>query len=284
MIVARTRESLAAGLGALRESDGRLALVPTMGYLHEGHLSLLSHAAERARHLVVSIFVNPLQFGPTEDLGSYPRDLERDLELCGDIGADLVFVPDEGEVYRRGVPEVTVDAGPMGSLLCGAYRPGHFSGVLTVVAKLFALVRPDVAVFGRKDLQQGVLIRRMVSDLDLKVEVLLAPIVRAPDGLALSSRNVRLGPEERVDALGLVEGLRAACRAFGAGETDPRCLRDVIQEALSSRGSLQPQYVEFVHPDTLQLVERATPETVAALAALAGATRLIDNMVLGAAE
>lgn len=284
MIVARNRESLAAALTSLRESDGRLALVPTMGYLHDGHLSLLRYAAERATHLVVSIFVNPLQFGPKEDLESYPRNLERDLELCRETGADLVFVPTEGEMYRRGGPEVTVDAGPMGRVLCGAHRPGHFSGVLTVVTKLFGLVRPDVAVFGRKDFQQGVLIRRMVSDFDLDVEIELAPIVRETDGLALSSRNVRLGPAERRDAVGLVEGLRAICGAFGDGEADPSRLKTMVGEVLSRRESLRLQYVEFVHPETLQPVERATADTVVALAAFAGTTRLIDNMMLGVSE
>lgn len=284
MIVATTRESLAAGRTDLGDSDGGLALVPTMGYLHEGHLSLIRQARDRARYLVVSIFVNPLQFGPAEDLATYPRDLERDIELCREEGADLVFAPAEGEIYLDGGPVVTVDAGSMGRVLCGAHRPGHFSGVLTVVAKLFGLVRPDLAIFGRKDFQQGALIRRMVADLDLDVAVHLAPIVRERDGLAFSSRNVGLDAQERADSTGLCEGLRAACRAFGDGECDPRRLGAVVGEVLSTRESVQPQYIEFVDPESLQKVERAGTETVAALAAYLGSTRLIDNMVLGAPE
>ncbi|HZD03490.1 MAG TPA: pantoate--beta-alanine ligase, partial [Longimicrobiales bacterium] len=244
MIVARTRAELARGMAGLRSRPGRVALVPTMGYLHEGHLSLVDRAREEAGAVAVSIFVNPLQFGPSEDLDTYPRDEARDLDLLDSRGADLAFVPPAEEMYPDDEPVVTVDPGPMAEVLCGAWRPGHFRGVLTVVAKLFGLFRPDVGVFGRKDYQQGVLVRRMVRDLELGVEVVLAPVVREPDGLAMSSRNVYLSGEERGQAVELGRALHRAREAFAAGERDARRLEKRIRRHLEPYGLVELQYVE----------------------------------------
>jgi len=279
VILARTRGALARALHELRPR-GPLALVPTMGYLHEGHLSLLDCARESGGPVAVSIFVNPLQFGPSEDFARYPRDEARDLALMEPRGADLVFLPPVEEMYPGGEPRVTVRAGAMGDVLCGAYRPGHFDGVLTVVAKLFGLFRPAAAIFGSKDFQQAVLISRMVIDLELGVEVRTAPIVREEDGLAMSSRNAYLSREERAEAVGLSRSLEAALAAFRGGERSAGALRAVAVERLEAFPLLEPQYVELVHPETLERVEEARRGTVLALAAFAGRTRLIDNVAL----
>jgi len=219
----------------LRDRAARLALVPTMGALHEGHLSLVRAARERAERVVLSIFVNPLQFGPTEDFAAYPRDLEADLQLCASAGVTEVFHPEPGAFYPPGfqtrieVPELSAD-------LCGARRPGHFRGVATVVYRLFQLVQPDLAFFGEKDLQQLRVVQRMVRDLGLPVEVVGCPIVRDSDGLALSSRNRYLTPEERSQALGIVRGLREARAAFAAGERDSARLVERCRGALRAGG------------------------------------------------
>ncbi len=280
MEVARTRAELAPALFRLRDGGRSVGLVPTMGFLHEGHLSLVDRAAALADRVVVSLFVNPLQFGPSEDLASYPRSEARDLALLESRGAALVFAPPAEEVYPRGEPVVTVSPGTLERRLCGAFRPGHFRGVLTVVAKLFGLVRPDVAVFGRKDFQQAVLIRRMVEDLDLGVRVETGDIVREPDGLAMSSRNVYLGPEERRQATGLQAGLSAAAALWAGGESrSERLLREMVR-AVAERPLLALQYAEAVHPRTLDAVEVAGAGTVLAVAAFCGTTRLIDNLEL----
>lgn len=281
--VARTREALAAELLALRRSGATLGLVPTMGSLHPGHLSLVERASELADATVVSVFVNRLQFGAGEDFEAYPRDLARDVELAAARGARLVFAPAEREMYPAGEPRVRVDPGPMGDVLCGRHRPGHFGGVLTVVAKLFGLVRPDVAVFGRKDFQQCVLIDRMILDLDLGVRLAVAPTVRDPDGLALSSRNGYLGPAERREAARLPEALLAARRAFRRGERDAGALLRLVGAMLAPRPALRLQYAECVDPATLAPVARVRGGTVLAAAAFCGRTRLIDNVVLDAA-
>jgi pantoate--beta-alanine ligase len=276
-MVVRTKAEVRRAVAAMRPQ--RIALVPTMGYLHEGHLSLVDRARELADRVVLSIFVNPLQFGPQEDLDRYPRDLERDVELATGRGVDLIFAPDVREMYPGGEPIVRVVPGRLAETLCGAYRPGHFEGVLTVVAKLFGIVRPDVAVFGQKDFQQAVLIRRMVADLDLGIEIDVAPIVREPDGLAMSSRNVYLSPEERESALGLYRGLTRAAEAFAGGERDAERLRRLVHEELARPG-VRVQYVEVVDPETLQPTQPASPGNVLAVAAFVGQTRLIDNVIL----
>lgn len=281
MEVVRTRAELARALGRLRDGGARLGLVPTMGFLHEGHLSLVDRARDLAGRVAVSLFVNPLQFGPSEDLASYPRDEARDLGMLQARGADLVFAPPVEEMYPSGEPRVTVSPGVLERRLCGAFRPGHFRGVLTVVAKLFGLCRPDVAVFGRKDFQQAVLIRRMAEDLDMGVEVETGAIVREPDGLAMSSRNAYLGAEERRDAVGLFEAVTAAQGLWSDGERDAGRLLEEIRRRVGRRSLLALQYAEAVHPRTLDPVDRAEAGTVLAMAAFCGTTRLIDNVELG---
>ncbi|MGD2068307.1 MAG: pantoate--beta-alanine ligase [Gemmatimonadota bacterium] len=279
MIVCRTRDELADGLARLRDR-GRVALVPTMGYLHEGHLSLVDVGREAADAVVVSIFVNPLQFGPSEDLDAYPRDEDRDRALLAGRDADLVFIPGVDEMYPGGEPTVTIDPGPMARGLCGAHRPGHFRGVLTVVARLFGLFQPDTAVFGRKDYQQAVLIRRMARDLELGVEILLGPIVREADGLAMSSRNGYLNAEERAQATGLHDALVEAVERFRSGERSAAALAEGIRRRIHEHPLLECQYAELVDPSTLERVGRAEGGTVAAVAAFCGTTRLIDNVEL----
>jgi pantoate--beta-alanine ligase len=251
-----------------------------MGYLHEGHLSLVDLARERSEFLAVSIFVNPLQFGPGEDLDRYPRDLDRDLTLLRGRGADLVFSPSVEEMFPAGELQVGFDPGPMSQCLCGEYRPGHFGGVLTVVARLFALFRPQVALFGQKDYQQVVLIRRMVRELEMGVEVAMGPIVREEDGLALSSRNVFLSRDERADAAGLNRGLQEVQRAFDEGNRSGQKLRRVLVRELGRHPLLQLQYGEIVHPDSLEPLETVVPGAVVMVAVHCGRTRLIDNHIL----
>ena len=281
MRTVRTRAELREALAALRAEGRTIGLVPTMGWLHDGHLSLVSHARARASATVMSIFVNPLQFGPSEDLASYPRDLERDTRLAAETGVDLLFAPDAETMYPTGEPIVRVVPGPIGDALDGGFRPGHFEGVLTVVMKLFNLVGPDVAVFGRKDYQQATLIRRMVADLDLPIEIVVAPSVRAEDGLALSSRNAYLSAAERDTALALYRSLRAGSDAFESGTTDAGTILATARRALDEVPGVRVQYLELVHPDTLEGVSRAERGSVLAVAAFVGKTRLIDNVVLG---
>ncbi|HEV2147911.1 MAG TPA: pantoate--beta-alanine ligase [Longimicrobiaceae bacterium] len=280
MQVVRTRAEVRAAVAAAREAGSTVALVPTMGYLHEGHLSLVDRARGRAGWVAMSIFVNPLQFGPSEDLDRYPRDLERDLRLAEARRVALVFAPSAAEMYPDGEPRVSVVADPaVEGRLCGASRPGHFRGVLTVVAKLFGIFTPDVAVFGQKDFQQALLVRRMASDLDMPLEVDVAPIVREADGLAMSSRNVYLSPEERERARSLSRAVEACRARFAAGETDGSALREVLWSTLAVSG-VEAEYAEVVDPGTLEPVERAFPGAACAVAARVGKTRLIDNGIL----
>ncbi len=276
MKIVETKAAVRSELAHRRSS--RIALVPTMGYLHEGHLSLVDRAREVADHVVVSIFVNPLQFGAGEDLATYPRDPDRDAALARERGVDLVFAPSAEEMYS-GESAVRIVPVRMADRLCGAFRPGHFEGVLTVVAKLFNVVQPDVAVFGQKDYQQAVLIRAMVRDLDLPVEIDVARIVREPDGLAMSSRNEYLDAAARRRATRLWQGLRAAADAFRSGERDPARLCGWVEDALGG-ADIEPQYVELVDPETLEPLELARPGGVLAVAAVVDGTRLIDNIVL----
>ena len=281
MRTVRTRAELREALAGLRAQGRTIGFVPTMGWLHDGHLSLVSHARARASATVMSIFVNPLQFGPNEDLTAYPRDLERDTRLAEETGVDLLFAPDGETMYPTGEPIVRVVPGPIGDVLDGAFRPGHFEGVLTVVIKLFNLVGPDVAVFGRKDYQQATLIRRMVADLDLPVEIVVAPSVRAEDGLALSSRNAYLSEDERARALVLSRALAAGAAAWDTGERHAGSILAAARGVLASESGVRVQYLELVHPDTLEAVEQAGAGSVLAVAAFVGRTRLIDNVVLG---
>lgn len=272
MRVVRTRTELAV---ALAEAPADRAVVMTMGALHEGHLELVRRARPLAEHLVVTVFVNPLQFGPAEDLDTYPRDLQRDLDLLSGLDVDLVFAPDVEQMYPHGEPVVRVSAGPIGEVLEGAHRPGHFDGVLTVVLKMLQLVRPRIAVFGEKDAQQLIAVRRMVRDLDLDVRIIPVPTVRAADGLALSSRNVRLRPEERERALALSAALRAGAeRADGGVDEVLAAARAVLAAA-----RLDVDYLALMDPETAQAVppDHSGP-AVLAVAARVGTVRLIDNV------
>ncbi len=269
---ARSRDARSKGL--------RVGFVPTMGYLHEGHLALIRRARELSDFVVVSIFVNPIQFGPSEDFDRYPRDPDRDRALCEAEGVHAVFSPPASALYPPGF-QTYVSVEHLSRPLCGASRPGHFRGVATVVAKLFHIVEPDVAVFGEKDYQQLQVIRRMVRDLDMAVRIEGVPTVREPDGLALSSRNAYLDSHERGRALALWRGIQLARELVGRGETRTatilRAVRGVLEEA-----GLRIDYVELRHPETLEPVDAVAPRAVLALAAFVGKTRLIDNCVLEA--
>ncbi|MFI6908474.1 pantoate--beta-alanine ligase [Nonomuraea sp. NPDC050394] len=269
LIVARNRADLVKARG-----EGRVALVPTMGALHEGHRTLIREARSLAPRVVVSIFVNPLQFGPSEDFSRYPRTLEADLDVCRAEGVCAVFTPVAEEMYHPD-RQVSVSSGHMGTIVEGAVRPGHFDGVLTVVLKLFNLVRPDVAVFGQKDAQQLAMIRRMVADLDLPIEIAGIPTVREPDGLAMSSRNRYLSPDERQTALALSRALFA-----GSVESGPARIKAAARAVLDG-ADLALDYLVLVDPATFAEVgESYTGEAVLAVAAKVGGTRLIDNAVL----
>jgi pantoate--beta-alanine ligase len=283
MRVVHARAEVRAGVAEARVAGCRVALVPTMGSLHEGHLRLIDRARELADWVGVSVFVNPLQFGPGEDLERYPRDLERDTELSRLRGADLLFAPTAAEMYPGGAPSTRVVPTRGADRLCGAARPGHFEGVLTVVAKLCGIFAPDTAIFGRKDYQQATLIRRMALDLDLPIHIDVAPTVREADGLAMSSRNAYLAPAERDDAVSLSRALRSARAAFRQGEHSAAALVETARGELR-RGGVQVEYVEVVDPDTLDPLETAYAGAVLALAARVGATRLIDNTFLSASD
>ncbi len=282
MRVARHVEKFRTACDSVRAGGGSLGLVPTMGALHAGHLALVTEAARHASDVAVSIFVNPTQFGPNEDLERYPRDLEGDLAKCEAAGASLVFAPPVDEMYPEH-EHTRVHVESLTDHLCGASRPGHFEGVATIVTKLFAVAGPCTAVFGRKDYQQLKVIERMVQDLLLPVQVVGHPIVREPDGLALSSRNLYLSASERSGALSIPGSLSAAVARFSAGERGAAALRDPVAAALE-RAGLRVDYVTLADPDTITPLD---PDAVAgervllAVAAFAGKTRLIDNVVLG---
>ena len=267
-------------LGAARRSFlGTVGLVPTMGYLHEGHLSLIRRAREDCEHVAVSIFVNPTQFGPKEDLSKYPRDLERDLGLIEPLGVDLVWMPTAEIMYPDGY-QTWVDVETVTRPLEGAMRPGHFRGVTTVVAKLFNAVQPQRAYFGQKDAQQAAVIRQMTRDLNFPIEIVVCPIVREPDGLAMSSRNVYLEPEQRKAATVLYRALNAARNLYKNGERDAEGLRQKMKEVIASEPLVQMQYVSCADYDTLQELETVTGKTLLSMAVFLGKTRLIDNLVL----
>ncbi|WP_308250109.1 pantoate--beta-alanine ligase [Sphaerisporangium fuscum] len=268
------RAALGIGPGA-----GTLALVPTMGALHEGHRSLIRLAREHADHVAVSIFVNPLQFGPNEDFSRYPRTFDADLEVCAAEGVSLVFAPAAEEMYLPD-RQVSVSSGQMGTIVEGSFRPGHFDGVLTVVLKLFNLVQPDTAVFGQKDAQQLAMIRRMVADLNVPVTVVGAPTVREPDGLALSSRNRYLSPADRVTALALSAALREGARHARPAEI-LRAAGAVLDEAAQAEPPLVLDYLSLVDPATFTAVgDDHQGEAILAVAARVGGTRLIDNVIV----
>jgi pantoate--beta-alanine ligase len=265
---------------AARSGGRRIGLVPTMGSLHEGHLALMDEARRRTDAVVVSVFVNPLQFGPAEDYERYPRDLARDRQLAEGRGAHLLFAPAAAAMYPPGA-DTRVTPGPAAERWEGAVRPGHFTGVLTVVAKLLHLVEPDVACFGQKDIQQLTLIRQMIRDLDFPVELAMVPTVREPDGLALSSRNAYLDPAERQSALALSRGLTAAAAGWEQGLRSGRVLEAQVARELDAAPGISADYIAAIDPERLERVAEAAPGTILAVAATVGRTRLIDNLILG---
>ncbi|TET15765.1 MAG: pantoate--beta-alanine ligase [Dehalococcoidia bacterium] len=271
-------------LAEMRELRGQLAgsvgFVPTMGYLHEGHLELVRHARAENQTLIVSIFVNPAQFGPGEDFASYPRDPERDLALLEKEGVDFVFMPSAEEVYPQGFTS-WVEIEKVSERLEGATRPGHFRGVATVVAKLFNIVQPTRAYFGQKDAQQLIVIKKMVSDLDMNLEVVAVPTVREPDGLALSSRNSYLSPEERQAALVLWKALGLAQELWDKGEKSAERLRQEMTSMIESEPLAKIDYVSIADPETLEELEEVDRAALVSLAVRIGKTRLIDNITLG---
>ena len=269
----RARREEAARLGA------RIAFVPTMGALHAGHLSLLRRGRELADEVWASVFVNPAQFGPAEDFDAYPRDLERDRELLQATGATLLFAPSGKEIYPR-PPAVRIELPELTGGLCGAQRPGHFEGVALVVAKLLAIVRPQVAVLGAKDCQQVAVVRRLVADLDLPTAIEVAPTVREDDGLALSSRNAYLSPAERRAAPVLYRALKAAAAAVAAGECRGGALEAIMARAVAAEPLARLQYAAAADPLTLAPMNVATGSLLLAVAAFVGATRLIDNVIV----
>jgi pantoate--beta-alanine ligase len=260
-----------------------LGLVPTMGYLHEGHLSLVRQAKTESASVVVSIFVNPTQFGPNEDLENYPRDLEMDLNLLEKEGVDLVWIPTEGVMYPPGFQTWVIVEG-LTQKLEGLERPGHFRGVTTVVSKLFNVVQPDKAYFGQKDAQQSIVIRRMVQDLNLPVEIVVCPTVRESDGLAMSSRNSYLNPQERKAATVLYRSLMKAQEAFEAGGCDADEVRKMVSATLAEEPLAKTQYVSVADPETLNELDGPIVKALISMAVFVGGTRLIDNIVVGEQE
>ncbi len=277
MRIVRTQRELRS---ALATAPGPVGFVPTMGYLHAGHLSLVRAARAENQTVVVSVFVNPTQFGPGEDLAAYPRDLERDLNLLEPEGVALMFAPSAEEMYPEGTSTV-VDPGPLAQVLEGAARPGHFRGVATVVLKLLNIVQPGQVFFGAKDAQQVAVIRRIVRDLSVPVEVVECPTVRELDGLAMSSRNVYLTAEQRRAATALYRGLVRAQQAWLGGEREAERLRSLVCNEVAKEPTLEPEYVSVAHPQTLQELKRVDEAgALLSLAVRAGSARLIDNLRL----
>jgi pantoate--beta-alanine ligase len=264
-----------------RGARGSVGLVPTMGYLHAGHVSLVERARRENDSVAASLFVNPTQFGPTEDLARYPRDLERDTRLLEAAGCDLLFAPFALEMYPSGF-ETAVDVGTVAATLEGARRPGHFKGVATVVLKLFNIVQPDRAYFGQKDAQQLAVIRKMARDLDLPVEIRACPTLREADGLAMSSRNIYLDADDRRAAPALYRALAAARDRWSAGERDAEALRQAMRAVLAAEPRIVIDYVSVADPETCRELERTFGPALLSLAATVGKARLIDNVVVGA--
>ncbi len=274
-------DEMSAAAEALRLEGKRIAFVPTMGYLHEGHMSLIREGRKRGDLLVVSIFVNPTQFGEGEDLDRYPRDMEKDISLLESAGVDILFYPDAGEIYGEGF-QTSVEVTELSKTLCGRTRPGHFRGVATIVAKLFNIVRPHLALFGEKDYQQLAVIRRMVTDLNFNIKIVGMPIVREEGGLAMSSRNAYLSPEERTKALTLSHALKRAEAMFSEGQLKASHLIAGAENELAP--TLMLDYLELLDTETLEPVDIIKKNTLLAVAAKAGRTRLIDNMILSVKE
>ena len=274
--IAEVRELITA---ARRQGKEPVGLVPTMGFLHEGHLSLMRKAREECGLVVASIFVNPIQFGPDEDLETYPSDISRDLELAASERIDAVFHPVGHEMFPKGF-DTYVEPGSVAAGLCGESRPGHFRGVATVVAKLFNIVGPDRAYFGQKDAQQAAVIRRLAADLDFPVDIRVCPTVRESDGLAMSSRNSYLSEEERAQAPVLYQALNAARDAVASGERDASRIRRIMRRTVGQNYLVDLEYARIVDPDTMEPVSEVDGEVLAAVAAMIGNARLIDNLLI----
>lgn len=279
MRLIETKADLHDYLDMMRKNRFSIGLVPTMGALHEGHLSLLRAARADCDKVVASIFVNPTQFGANEDLTRYPSDLDADLAKAESAGTDVVFAPDAEQMYPEGYATY-VEVSGLSGLLCGRARTSHFRGVTTVVLKLLNLAQPDHAYFGQKDAQQAMIVKRMVADLDLDVEIRVIPIVREPDGLAMSSRNRYLSPEERQAATCISRSLQEAERMFLDGERVASVLADEVRRSLGEEPLVDPEYIEIVHPENLQTLMEVGRQALLAIAARVGTTRLIDNTLL----
>lgn len=279
MRVYKSIELLVNEIDSIKRRRETIGLVPTMGYLHEGHLSLIRKARKDTDCVVVSIFVNPIQFGPGEDLKQYPRDLDRDLRLCRASGADIVFFPTSKIMYSNGFSSYVNVEGPT-DRLCGASRPGHFKGVATVVAKLFNIVNPDIAYFGQKDAQQAIVIKKMVEDLNMPVKIKVQPIVREKDGLAMSSRNAYLNPCQRRQALSLYRSLKLAQDLYKKGEKDPKKIIKGMRRVILKEKGAKIDYVSIVDTKKLKGLNRVSKKALVLVAVKIGRTRLIDNVIL----
>ncbi len=265
----------------VRKEGKTIGFVPTMGYLHEGHLSLIRAARKECDAVVVSIFVNPMQFGPKEDFKEYPRDLERDKGLAGEAGADIVFYPSSEEMYSEGFSTFVNVEGRYTETLCAFSRPGHFKGVATVVLKLLNIVSPDVSYFGQKDAQQAAVIKKMIKDLNMDTDIRIMPIVREDDGLAMSSRNVYLSEDERRQALNLYRSLEKAKEMVCGGEASSTAIKSEMKRIIEEGKDLKIDYIETVDADSLEPVETVKENTLIAVAVFIGKTRLIDNIIIG---
>lgn len=279
MKIVTTKQELRAAIRGVKRAEKTIGFVPTMGFLHQGHLSLVKKARATTDFVVVSIFVNPLQFGVGEDYDEYPRDLNRDSSLLAEVGADLVFAPSVEEMYASG-NSTQVEVLGLTDVLCGASRPGHFKGVTTVVSKLFNLVQPDFAFFGQKDAQQVAVLKKMVRDLDFPLEIVALPIVREEDGLALSSRNKYLNPAERQSALVLSQALKLAEKLISAGEKNAEKICQKMVQLIENQPLAVIDYVELRSADSLELLPELQGQVLIALAVKIGKTRLIDNLQL----
>ncbi len=279
MEIAKTIASARKVTRQARDAGKKIGLVPTMGALHAGHISLIEAAVKQCDFVVVSIFVNPTQFGPSEDLGKYPRPLEDDLEICEKTGVDIVFLPSDEEMY--GDENLTwVNVEQLTESLCGQFRPEHFRGVTTICTKLFNIITPDMAYFGQKDAQQAIVLKRMVADLNMNLKIVICPTVREPDGLAISSRNKYLSEQQRKDALYIYEALQKARQMIEAGTKDIEPVIEQMRSILSVPGTLNCQYLEIVDAETLQKLDKIKGKVLIAIAVGIGNARLIDNMVM----
>jgi pantoate--beta-alanine ligase len=283
MLITRTIAETRTAIAHARAQGKHIGFVPTMGYLHEGHLQLIDIARQHSDFVVVSIFVNPTQFGPHEDFASYPRDFERDRKLCEARGADLIFAPEVSEMY----PErslITFQIEKLADRLCGARRPGHFNGVILVVSKLLNIVQPDIAVFGQKDAQQLIIIKRLVQDLNFPVRIISAPTVREPDGLAMSSRNVYLSPTQRAQSTVLYKSLQRAKALIESGERDAKRVIAEMERVIATASEAKIDYIEIVRVSDLQPIEKLDGLVLIALAVYFGKARLIDNIILDVSD